>query len=105
KRGWTMTLRWKKMSDTIVAPARVQAKPLMDFIVRAFTKVGVPAADADTVAQLMVEADLRGGDTHGVIRLPLYVRRIRAGGVNPKPDIRVVNERPSAALIDGGNGM
>jgi LDH2 family malate/lactate/ureidoglycolate dehydrogenase len=93
------------MTETIAAPARVHAKPLMDFITRAFVKVGVPAADADTLAQLMVEADLRGGDTHGVIRLPLYIRRIRAGGVNPKPDIRVVNERPSAALIDGGNGM
>ena len=53
----------------------------------------------------MVEADLRGSDTHGVIRLPLYVRRIRAGGVNTKPDIRVVSDRPSAALIDGDNGM
>ena len=38
----------------------------------------------------MVEADLRGSDTHGVIRLPLYVRRIRAGGVNARPNIRVV---------------
>jgi L-2-hydroxycarboxylate dehydrogenase (NAD+) len=40
-----------------------------------------------------------------VIRLPLYVRRIRAGGVNAKPNIRVVSDRPSAALIDGDNGM
>ena len=46
----------------------------------------------------MVEADLRGSDTHGVIRLPLYVRRIRAGGTNTKPNIRVVSDRPSAAL-------
>ena len=53
----------------------------------------------------MVEADLRGSDTHGVIRLPLYVRRIRAGGVNARPNIRVVSDRPSAALIDGDNGM
>ncbi len=53
----------------------------------------------------MVEADLRGSDTHGVIRLPIYVRRIRADGVNPKPNIRVVSERPSAALLDGDNGM
>ena len=93
------------MTETMTAPARVHAQPLMDFITRAFSKVGVPAADADILAQLMVEADLRGGDTHGVIRLPLYVRRIRAGGVNPKPNIRVVSERPSAALIDGDNGM
>ena len=95
----------REMSETIAAPARVHAKPLMAFITRAFVKVGVPAADADVLAQLMVEADLRGSDTHGVIRLPLYVRRLRAGGVNPRPDIRVVREQPSAALVDGDNGM
>src|ERR1700758_524863 len=49
--------------------------------------------------------DLRGSPTHGLIRLPLYVRRIRSGGVNAKPDIRVVSDRPSAALIDGDNAM
>ena len=84
---------------------RVPAERLAAFILRAFTAAGLPAEDARTLANLMIEADLRGSDTHGVIRLPLYVRRIRAGGVNPKPDIRVVSDRPSAALIDGDNGM
>ena len=84
---------------------RVPADRLAAFIVRAFTAVGLPAEDAQTLADLMVEADLRGSDTHGVIRLPLYVRRIRAGGVNPKPDIRIVSDQPAAALIDGDNGM
>ncbi len=84
---------------------RVPADRLAAFIVRAFTAAGLPAEDAQTLADLMVEADLRGSDTHGVIRLPLYVRRIRAGGVNPKPDIRIVSDRPAAALIDGDNGM
>jgi L-2-hydroxycarboxylate dehydrogenase (NAD+) len=84
---------------------RVPAERLAAFIFRAFTAVGVPPGDAQSLAKLMVEADLRGSDTHGVIRLPLYVRRVRAGGVNPTPNIRVVSERPSAALIDGDNGM
>ena len=84
---------------------RVPAERLAAFIFRAFTAAGLPADDAQTLANLMVEADLRGSDTHGVIRLPLYVRRIRAGGVNPAPNIRVVSDRPSAALIDGDNGM
>jgi LDH2 family malate/lactate/ureidoglycolate dehydrogenase len=53
----------------------------------------------------MVEADLRGADSHGVIRLPLYLRRLRAGGINPRPRIRIVRERPSIALVDGDNGM
>jgi LDH2 family malate/lactate/ureidoglycolate dehydrogenase len=61
--------------------------------------------DAAQVAELMVQADLRGSDTHGVIRLPLYVRRLKAGGINKQPNIRVIQDRPSAALVDGDNGM
>ncbi len=91
--------------DTRVQEIRVPASELAAFVGRAFVAAGLPAADADTLAQLMVEADLRGSDTHGVIRLPLYVRRIRAGGVNARPNIRTVSDRPSAALIDGDNGM
>src|ERR1700733_14869204 len=84
---------------------RIAAATLAAFIARAFAAAGLPETDAQTLAGLMVEADLRGSDTHGVIRLPLYVRRIRAGGINAKPHIRVVSDRPSAALVDGDNGM
>jgi L-2-hydroxycarboxylate dehydrogenase (NAD+) len=84
---------------------RVPADRIAAFIARTFIAAGLPDEDARTLAGLMVEADLRGSDTHGVIRLPLYIRRIRAGGVNPTPNIRVVSERPSTALIDGDNGM
>jgi LDH2 family malate/lactate/ureidoglycolate dehydrogenase len=78
---------------------------LAAFIKRAFEAAGLPSADADAVAGLMVEADLRGSDTHGVIRLPLYLRRVKAGGVNPRPNIRIVREKPSSALVDGDNGI
>jgi len=84
---------------------RVPADRIAAFIARAFVGAGLPDNDARTLAALMVEADLRGSDTHGVIRLPLYIRRLRAGGINPTPNIRVVGERPSTALIDGDNGM
>ena len=84
---------------------RVPADRIAAFIARSFIAAGLPDEDARTLAGLMVEADLRGSDTHGVIRLPLYIRRIRAGGINPRPNIRVVSERPSTALIDGDNGM
>src|SRR5262249_57203212 len=50
-------------------------------------------------------ADLRGSDTHGVFRMPGYCKRIRAGGVNAKPNIRVIEERASTALVDGDNAM
>src|SRR4249920_157358 len=84
---------------------RVQAAALTAFIKRAFDAAGLPASDADILAGLMVEADLRGSDTHGVIRLPLYLRRLKAGGVNPRPKIRIVQEKPATALVDGDNGM
>jgi LDH2 family malate/lactate/ureidoglycolate dehydrogenase len=84
---------------------RVQATVLSAFVQRALTAAGLPASDAAQVAELMVEADLRGSDTHGVIRLPLYVRRLKAGGINKQPNIRLIQDKPSAALVDGDNGM
>ena len=88
------------------APAiRVDFGRLRYFIALAFETVGMPPADARVVAALMAEADLQGSDGHGVIRLPQYLKRIRSGGVNLKPDIRVVQERAAMALIHGDNGM
>ena len=84
---------------------RIPAATLAAFIQRALEAAGLPPGDAEAVAGLMVEADLRGSDTHGVIRLPLYLRRIKAGGVKARPNIRVVQEKPSTALIDGDNGL
>ena len=84
---------------------RVAFDDLRELIEAAFVKVGMPPADAAAVAALMAEADLQGSDGHGVIRLPQYVKRIRAGGVNLDPDIRVVKEKPGMALLHGDNGM
>jgi LDH2 family malate/lactate/ureidoglycolate dehydrogenase len=85
--------------------AGVPYERLRGFIARAFEKAGMPAADALTVASLMAEADLQGSDGHGVIRLPQYLRRIRAGGINLRPDIRVERERAGMALVDGDNAL
>jgi L-2-hydroxycarboxylate dehydrogenase (NAD+) len=94
------------MSGPVATEApRVRATTLAAFITRALQAAALPAGDADLVAGLMVEADLRGSDTHGVIRLPLYLRRLKAGGVNPCPNIRIVREKPSTALVDGDNGI
>ena len=86
-------------------PLTVPAERLREFIAAAFRAVGMPDTDARLVAELMAEADLYGADGHGVFRVPHYVRRIRAGGVNLKPNLRVVRERPGMALVDGDNGM
>jgi len=93
-----------KTANSAEAP-RVAAAALATFIKRAFEAAGLRSEDADVVANLMVEADLRGSDTHGVIRLPLYLRRLKAGGIKARPDIRIVRERPATALVDGDNGI
>jgi LDH2 family malate/lactate/ureidoglycolate dehydrogenase len=84
---------------------RTSHERLRNFIAAAFEQLGSPASDARIVATLMADADLQGSDGHGVIRLPQYAKRILAGGVNPRPDIRVVQERAGMALIHGDNGM
>jgi LDH2 family malate/lactate/ureidoglycolate dehydrogenase len=84
---------------------RVTFDQLRQFITAAMTRLGLPQADAAVVGRLMAEADLQGSDGHGVIRLPQYARRIRAGGINLQPNIRVVQERAGMALLDGDNGM
>ncbi|HUD32537.1 MAG TPA: Ldh family oxidoreductase, partial [Variovorax sp.] len=78
---------------------------LRRFVSATLRRVGLPPADAEVVAGLMAEADLQGSDGHGVIRLPQYVQRIEAGGINTRPDIRVVEERAAMAVVDGDNGM
>lgn len=84
---------------------RFPAATLQTFAEKAFQQAGLPEGDARAVAQLMIEADLQGSDGHGIFRLPQYIRRLRAGGVNPKPRIRIERERAATALVHGDNGM
>ena len=83
----------------------VQFDALKDFIARALQANGLPAEHASKVASLMAQADLQGSDGHGVIRLPQYVKRIRAGGINTNPQIKVVQDKAAMAVVDGDNGM
>ncbi|HTK13195.1 MAG TPA: Ldh family oxidoreductase [Xanthobacteraceae bacterium] len=77
----------------------------VDFIADALTKGGLPNGDARTVGELMVAADLLGGDGHGIFRLPRYLARLKVGGFNPNPDIRVERRSGAMALLDGDNAM
>jgi LDH2 family malate/lactate/ureidoglycolate dehydrogenase len=83
----------------------VHFEALQAFVAAALRKVNLPDADAAKVAHLMAQADLQGSDGHGVIRLAPYVKRIRAGGMNPQPRMRVLHERAASAVLDGDNGM
>jgi LDH2 family malate/lactate/ureidoglycolate dehydrogenase len=66
---------------------------------------GVPADDAATIAGCLVSADLRGVDTHGLCRLPIYLERVRKGLINPAPKLEPKRVTPVAAALDGQNGF
>lgn len=90
---------------TAAGPTPFSVNHLQAFIARVMTAVGMPEADAATVGSIMAEADARGADAHGIFRLPAYVKRIQSGGMNMRPDIRVVQERAGSALLHGDNGI
>ncbi len=84
---------------------RFDAEALEKFTAGILERVGLPVSDAARVAGLMIAADLRGIDGHGIIRLSRYVARIKAGGVNARPKMRIVEDNLSTAIVDGDNGM
>jgi len=88
-----------------MSEVRAKRFQLEEFTAAAMMALGLPSEDAATVATLMVQADMQGSDGHGVIRLAPYAKRILAGGINLKPNIKVVQERTAMALVDGDNGM
>ncbi len=89
------------MKDKVI----VQAKPLNAFCVQVFEKLDVSKADAVTTAEVLVEADLRGIDSHGVARLRRYVKGLRDGVMVAHPKEVAVSETATTALIDAGAGL
>ena len=83
----------------------VSAEALTAFVAEALSSERVPEDDAAKVAGLMVEADVFGYGTHGVFRLRQYMARLRGGGCNPQPRIKIACETAATAVIDGDNGL
>jgi L-2-hydroxycarboxylate dehydrogenase (NAD+) len=70
-----------------------------------FQSMGLTPEDATLATDVLLSADLRGIDSHGVARLSGYVRLWEAGRINASPNIRVVHETPSTAVVDGDRGL
>ncbi len=70
------------------------------FATEVFARVGMPREDAETEADVLVWANLRGVDSHGVLRIPLYLEWVDAGNMNPTPNIRVLHETPATMTMD-----
>ena len=95
------------MADVITSEYRLATESgLKGFVATALTKAGVAPEDAAIVADVLVAADLRGVESHGVARLEsYYVGRIRAGQIAAKPHVQTVRETPTSLLVDAGNGL
>jgi len=83
----------------------IDANRLRTFTEQIFVAIGCSEADARLSADVLISADLRGVDSHGVARLPGYIRLYDHGRLNPQPRIRVVHETPSTAVVDGDRGL
>lgn len=80
-------------------------RQLYDFTKDVFLKIGCSNEHADTATHALLSADLRGVDSHGVARLSGYVRLWEVNRVNAKPDIKIIHETPSTAVVDGDSGL
>lgn len=78
---------------------------LKTFSLAVFQKIGCPDADAALATTVLLQADLRGIDSHGIARLSGYVRLWEKQRVNSSPKVRIVHESPSTAVVDGDRGL
>ncbi|MFN8336536.1 MAG: Ldh family oxidoreductase [Cyclobacteriaceae bacterium] len=78
---------------------------LKKFTVSAFKKIGCSDTDAELATNVLLSADLRGIDSHGVARLSGYIRLWEAKRINATPAIRTIHESPSTAVVDGDGGL
>jgi uncharacterized oxidoreductase len=83
-----------------IDPGRLEAKAT-----RIFIAMGAPEGDAAWIAALLVRANLRGHDSHGVIRVPQYWEAVKKGQVDPKSPVTVIDETATLTRLDGGGGF
>lgn len=83
----------------------VPVKKVTAFMIDALLKMGVPQADAEIVADVLLASDLVGVRSHGVAHLKMYYERMKQGLQQPVTDWKIVHETPTTAVVDGGNGM
>ena len=79
---------------------------MVRFMKDVFMGIGVPEKDAEVCADVLIAADKRGIDSHGIGRLkPIYYDRIKEGIQNPVTEFEIIREGPTTAVIDGHDGM
>ena len=79
---------------------RVTADALETFTTQVFAQAGLPPQDAATEAEVLVWANLRGVDSHGVLRIPWYLDMVDQGLMNPRPNIQTLKDTPAVLFVD-----
>jgi L-2-hydroxycarboxylate dehydrogenase (NAD+) len=82
-----------------------QSEYLQLFTKKIFLAIGCPDEDAELASKILISADLRGIDSHGIARLVGYVRLFDNGRLNPKPKVKIIHETPSTGVLDGDAGL
>jgi LDH2 family malate/lactate/ureidoglycolate dehydrogenase len=93
------------MPDSDPVEILLPVAQLREFSARIFEHLKVPREDASLAAGVLAASDLRGIDSHGIARLPLYVEALSAGRINPRANLQVIRDKSSVATIDGDNGL
>jgi ureidoglycolate dehydrogenase (NAD+) len=83
----------------------VSLAELERFVTAVLQAVDVPEEDARTVGNCLATANARGIDSHGVVRIAHYVRRLRRGSINARPNITIERRAPSVVAVDGDDGL
>src|SRR5437899_9002754 len=99
--------REKVMVDQVTVQKQVvvpEAK-LKDFCNKVWMKLGVPAQDARVTTDVLVLADLRGIESHGVARLPRYYADMKNGWTKPTDESKIVRESKATVMIDGAQSL
>lgn len=93
------------MAGTANAGTRVPADELRELVAATFRRCGMGEEDAPLLADSLVAADRRGVHSHGVLRVPEYVKKLTGGGVDPRGRPQVVRDVGACLVVDGGNSM
>jgi LDH2 family malate/lactate/ureidoglycolate dehydrogenase len=89
------------MSDNEIL---IHSEILETFVTELFAKTGMPEPDAAYSAQCLAQTNLWGIDSHGVLRVPLYIKRLQSGAMNPKPHIKTLKGSQGLEVLNGDDG-
>lgn len=88
-----------------LAPTALDPVGLIDFTTTVYQQAGIPAEDARLAADSLVQADLWGHQSHGLLRLGWYYARLRSGVMNPRTDVSTITDAGAIAVLDGNESV